>query len=86
MRDDDPVSNTSGNPHFSDIVEARLARRSFLGGGLALGGAASLGGIGALLSALPASASEAGSLLGFQGVAVSSADAVSFLLATPPRC
>lgn len=76
MRDDDPVSNPSGNAHFSEIIETRLARRSFLGGGLALGAATSVGGIGALLSALPARASEAEPLLGFQGIAVSSADTV----------
>jgi secreted PhoX family phosphatase len=76
MRDDDPVSNASNNPHFADIIEARLARRSFLGGGLAVGASASLGGVAALLSAVPAHAAAADPLLGFQGVAVSSADAV----------
>jgi len=60
------------------LIETRLARRRFLGGGLALSAAASAGGVGALLSALPAGAiaSEAETLLGFQGIPVSSADAV----------
>ena len=75
MQDDDPVSNPGANPHFSDIIETRLARRSFLGGGLALG-AASLGGVGALLSAVPASAHDSEPLLGFQGIPVSTLDDV----------
>ena len=79
MQDDNPVSNPGTNPHFSDIIETRLARRSFLGGGLALG-AASVGGVGALLSAVPASAHDSGHgsepLLGFQGVPVSTLDDV----------
>lgn len=76
MRDDDPVSNSSTNPHFSDIIEERLSRRRFLGGSLSLSAAASIGGIGSLLSAVPASAAEGEQLLGFQGIPVSSADAV----------
>jgi hypothetical protein len=78
MKDDDPSSNHSDNPHFADIIEARLSRRGLLGGGLALGGAASLGGIGALLSAVPATAAaQSTSLLGFQGIPTSIADAVT---------
>ena len=30
MRDDDPISNPSGNAYFNDLIEARIARRSFL--------------------------------------------------------
>ena len=41
MIDDDHVSNTSGNEHFQDIVNARLSRRSFLTGGFAAAAAAS---------------------------------------------
>jgi len=33
---DDPIRNTSANPHFSDILEARLSRRSLLQGGMGL--------------------------------------------------
>jgi uncharacterized protein len=79
MRDDDPISNASTNPHFNDVVETRIARRDFLAGSAAVGGSATLGGIGALLSAVPAAvqAHRREPLLGFQGVPVSSADAVS---------
>ena len=31
--DNDEVTNNSGNPSFQEIVEARLSRRGFLGGG-----------------------------------------------------
>ena len=76
MRDDDPVSNPSDNPHLSELIEARIARRSFLGGSAAA--LASTGGVGALLAAMPGEAAAISNepLLGFQGVPVSSADAV----------
>jgi hypothetical protein len=77
MRDDDPVSNASGNAHFSEIIDARLRRRDLLGGAAALGAAAATGGVGALLGAMPQTAQAGEALLGFQGVPVSSADAVS---------
>jgi secreted PhoX family phosphatase len=78
MKDDDPISNASGNPHFVDVVEARLSRRGFVGGSLALGAATSLGGIGGLLHSMPALARrhDHEPLLGFTGIPVSSADAV----------
>jgi hypothetical protein len=73
--DDDIVSNTSRTQAFDAVVAARLSRRGFLGGGLAA--AASLGGIGALLGAMPAPArAQGGPLLGFQGIPVSAADEV----------
>ena len=53
---DDIVSNQSSNPTFQEIVDARLSRRGFLGGGLATAATVALGGVGALLKALPASA------------------------------
>ena len=79
--DDDEVSNNSGNRSFQDIVEARLSRRSFLGGGLAAAAAVSFSGVNALLRSVPASAQDIGQgslrpLLGFQGVPVSDADTV----------
>jgi uncharacterized protein len=90
--DDEGVSNTSGNEHFQDIVATRLSRRSFLTGGFAAAAAASLGGVEALLNAVPAAAQETedaedtdariegrGSrrpVLGFESVPVSSADEV----------
>ncbi len=75
--DDNIVSNNSTNETFEEVVAARLSRRGFLGGGLATVAAASLGGVGSLLSAVPAGAKPPnGTLLGFQGIPVSSADAV----------
>ena len=76
--DDGMISNESRNECFADVVEARISRRSFLGGGLATAAVVSTGGIGALLSAVPVSAKPklAGPLLGFNSVPVSSADAV----------
>jgi hypothetical protein len=75
--DDDIVSNQSGNPHFNEVVQARLSRRGFLGGGLALTATTSLGGIGALLNSVPALARHRRDpLLGFNGIAVSTADTV----------
>jgi uncharacterized protein len=76
MRDDDPVSNPSGNAHLSELIEARIARRGFLTG--AAGALAATGGVGALLAAVPGEANAVSQepLLGFQGVPVSSADEV----------
>jgi secreted PhoX family phosphatase len=77
MVDDDPISNTSNNLHFEDVVQQRLTRRDFLGGGLGVAAAASLGGVGSLLHAVPAEArGQQGPLLGFQGIPVSTADTV----------
>jgi uncharacterized protein len=92
MIDDDSVSNPSGNEHFQDIVNARLSRRGFLTGGFAAAAAASLGGVEAILNAVPASAQETEDAeetdaglggrtghrpaLGFESVPVSSADEV----------
>jgi secreted PhoX family phosphatase len=80
-RDDDNGCNTSKNPTFQEVVEARVTRRGFLGGGLATAATLSLGGIEALLRAVPASAqgrtsSRRGPLVGFQGIPVSDADTV----------
>ncbi|NJL17491.1 MAG: hypothetical protein HC938_10090, partial [Nitrospira sp.] len=90
--DDEGVSNTSGNEHFQDVVDARLSRRSFLTGGFVAAAAASLGGVEALLKAVPAAAQETEEvdetdariegrggrrpMLGFESVPVSSADEV----------
>jgi secreted PhoX family phosphatase len=54
--DDDNGFNNSRSPTFQEVVEARVTRRSFLGGGLATAATPSLGGIEALLRAVPASA------------------------------
>jgi secreted PhoX family phosphatase len=85
MRDDDIVSNKSNNRTFQEVVEARVTRRGFLGGGLAAAAAVTLGGVTSLLKAVPASAQSngaAGRLLGFQGIDVSSLDRV---VAVGPR-
>lgn len=78
--DDDQISNDSGNKSFEEVLEVRMSRRSVLGGGLAAAAALSLGGIEALLRAVPVSAHGWGPkrqpLLGFQGIPVSSEDTV----------
>ena len=72
--DDDIESNISGNESFEQVVQARLSRRSVLGGGVAAAVATSLGGVGSLLSAVPANATGNGPLLGFKGIPVSPND------------
>jgi uncharacterized protein len=73
--DDDIVSNFSNNPTMDQVLEARLSRRSVLGGGVTAAAAASLGGVGALLSAVPAEATGYGygqggrPKLGFKAIA-----------------
>jgi secreted PhoX family phosphatase len=87
--DDDIVSNFSNNESFEQVVEARMSRRGVLGGSVAAAVAASVGGVGALLSAVPADAHGfAGDgyggrydrhrrrRLGFEGIPVSTADTV----------
>jgi secreted PhoX family phosphatase len=74
---DDEVSNTSNNQTFQEVVDARMSRRCFLGSGLATAATFSLGGISALLKAVPASADPiAGPLVRFEGIPVSVADTV----------
>jgi secreted PhoX family phosphatase len=77
LDDDDIGRNNSDNQTFEAIVEARLSRRGFLGGTVGTMAAASLTGVGALLQAVPASASHRrGPLLGFSGISPSSEDTV----------
>ena len=77
MRDGDVISNNSNNQTFQEVVDARMSRRRFLGSGLATAAAFSLGGVSALLKAVPASADPiAGPLVRFQGILVSDADTV----------
>jgi uncharacterized protein len=78
--DDDCVSNPSSNETFEQVLEARVSRRGVLGAGAAT---AAVGGIGALLSAVPARADDDQNrrrrdrpLLGFEGIPVSSKDEV----------
>ena len=74
----DTICNSSTNRTLQDIVDARLSRRGFLGGGLATAATVSVGGVGVLLDAVPVSARShrRDPLLGFQGIPVSSEDAV----------
>jgi secreted PhoX family phosphatase len=75
--DDDQISNESTNETFESIAQERLSRRGFVGGGIAAGAAASLTGVGALVSSVPAQArGSRGPLLGFEGIEVSSEDKV----------
>src|SRR5262245_9012898 len=75
--DDDKGSNNSNNKTFQEVIDARLSRRGFLGSGLATAAALSLGGVSALLKAVPASADPiAGPLVRFKGIPVSTADTV----------
>ena len=79
--DDDIISNCSGNPTMQEVIGSGLSRRRVVGGGLATGAFAAMGGISALLNAVPAEARgqgllRSGKLLGFRGIMPSSADAV----------
>jgi secreted PhoX family phosphatase len=75
--DDNTVSNTSSNPTLDEIAARRLSRRGFLGGSAATAAVASLGGVSALLQAVPAQARiHREPLLGFTGIPTSSADEV----------
>ncbi|MCW5783110.1 MAG: DUF839 domain-containing protein [Nitrospirales bacterium] len=78
--DDNQVSNPSDNNTFIEVLGARMSRRNILSGSLAVAATLSLGGIEALLHAVPVSAYRWGRkqdpLLGFQGIPVSSEDTV----------
>ena len=75
--DDDNGCNTSGNETFQDVLDARVSRRGLISKGLATAAFLSLGGVDALLRAVPASAQvQNQSLLGFQGIPVSEGDTV----------
>lgn len=61
--DHDPVFNTSGNPHFQDVLAQSLqnpSRRGLLRGGLGLAGLAMLPGCATLTSGMAASPSALG--------------------------
>ena len=86
--DDEEMSNYSGNETFEQVVAARLSRRGFLSGGLASAAVASMGGVGALLTAVPASAETGrGPAAGLPGHPASRPPTRSSCpTATPPRC
>ncbi len=70
---DEPQCNTSANPNFYDVMEARVARRGFMMGGLAT---IATGLFGASLSGKAALAQTTSSLIGFKPVPVSFDDTV----------
>ena len=75
----DTICNSSPNPTFQEVVDARLSRRGFLGGGVAAAATVSLGGIGTLIDAVPVAAkshNRRDPLLGFNGLPVSVEDTV----------
>ncbi len=68
---DEAVNPRPEGCDFDDVVEEALSRRGFLGGVLAMGGFATLGGAG-----LPTGAMAAGNRFAFDAVGVSTADSV----------
>ena len=80
----DPISNFSDNPSFQDVVQARMARRSFLKGSLA---AAVSGILGVGLTGCnssdtaeplpPVNVTPTPTLLGFTAIAANRADAIT---------
>ena len=75
---DEIPSNTSANPTFAEIAEARLGRRGMLMGGLATAIAGFIGAAGARPAAAqaPAAAPAAGPAIGFKPIPVSASDTV----------
>lgn len=81
--DDNIISNPTNNKSFEEVVAERMSRRGFVGGMLAAGAVASLGGVESVLAAVPAktkAGSTASSLLGFSAIPVSESDT----LVVPP--
>ena len=79
--DEDEGVNNSSNDTFQDVLDARLSRRDFLGTSVNTAVGVSLG-VSALLKAVPVSAGTPEQrrrrrLLGFESVAISTADAVT---------
>ncbi|MDP2440362.1 PhoX family protein [Rhodoferax sp.] len=75
----DENSNTSNNPSFDSVLQARLSRRGVLLGGVGSVGTAMLGGAGLAASGVAVAAQPAASAagkLGFKAVAKSLADTV----------
>lgn len=75
--DDDIISNPTTNPHFSEVLDAAIARRTVLVGGVAAAAAAFLPTAGVATAAETGAARGAGApLLGFTAIPVSTADTV----------
>lgn len=80
---DEPLSNHSPNPFFSDIAAARMSRRGWVAGGMAA----------FMTGFLPSGSAQAGATvagpqprIGFQPVPVSVADRITVPPAIPCRC
>ena len=78
MQDTDDIgSNDSGNAHLWDMIEARIERRSFLGGTLAVAAGSFLGGTALASSRVPANPGKVPPpRLGFAPIEPSDADAI----------
>ena len=76
---DDIPSNPTSNPHLIDLIDARLSRRTVIGGAMAAGVGVFLGGGLASGSsfAAPAAAAKRQGLLGFTEVPASDADSIT---------
>jgi uncharacterized protein len=79
--DDGVINNDSSNETFEEVLATRMSRRQVVGGSAATAAVASLGGVGSLLSAVPAEAHGGKprpprQLLGFEGIPTSTADEI----------
>ncbi|QQD25156.1 DUF839 domain-containing protein [Venatoribacter cucullus] len=72
---DEPLSNASDNPHFSDLLATRISRRRLLGGGGALAAALTLPGLLTACAATRVAAAK--SLLGFEAIPALTLDKVT---------
>jgi secreted PhoX family phosphatase len=83
--DDDFICNESDNPSISEMLDAQLSRRTVLGGGVAAGVTAALGGVGTLLTAVPGTAqANGGPLFSFQSVPALPEDGFADTVRVPP--
>ncbi len=74
----DEDSNTSSNPHFDDVLFARMSRRSLFARGVGMAGAAgALGLVGCATATQGVGAGAAVNSLGFKAVAKNTADQVT---------
>jgi secreted PhoX family phosphatase len=78
MHDTDDIgSNQSGNPHLQDMIEARIERRTFLGGSLAVAATGFFGGTVGAQSIEPVTGGRGGrARLAFESITPSTDDAV----------
>ncbi|MCD8521842.1 MAG: PhoX family phosphatase [Saccharospirillaceae bacterium] len=72
---DEPLSNTSGNAHFSDLLATRISRRRLLGGGGALAAALTIPGLLSACSTRPMPAQSG--LLGFDAIPALALDTIT---------